>query len=264
MRISLRILLVMLLPSAALAEIAPQEIQYNHGEVQLRGLIAYDRETEGKRPGILVVHEWWGLNDYARQRAQELAELGYVAFALDMYGDGRTTDKREEAQQLAGEFYQDRALMRGRAAAGLEVLRRHEAVDASQIIVIGYCFGGTVALELARSGAEVVGAVSFHGGLGTPTPEDAAKIKGKVLVLTGAVDPMVPMEEIRGFVKEMEDASVDYQLVMYGGAVHSFTNPGADAHGIPGVAHQPAAERRSWVHMRMFFDEVFGEGRGRR
>lgn len=255
-------LVVLVLASTASAQVRTRTIEYSHGDLQLVGYLAFDAAIEGPRPGVLIVHEWWGLNTFAKDRARQLAEAGYVAFAVDMYGDGRTTSEVPEAQRLATPFYQDRNMMRARAAAGLTLLQRQEQVDADQIAVIGYCFGGTVALELARSGAPVRGAVSFHGGLGTPDTEDAKKIRGKVLVLHGAVDPLVPPEEVAAFSKEMEDANVDYQLIAYGGAVHSFTNPRAGRAGIPGVEYHREADERSWRHMMMFFDEIFAEQPG--
>ncbi|MBL8764719.1 MAG: dienelactone hydrolase family protein [Phycisphaerae bacterium] len=246
------------LAAATRAEVRTKTIAYTHDGVTLEGVLAWDDGVKGKRPGVLVVHEWWGHNGYARERAGKLAALGYVAFALDMYGKGKTAATPEEAQRLATPFYQDRALMRARAAAGLEVLRTQENVDASRLAAIGYCFGGTVCLELARSGADLRAVVSFHGGLSNPTPADAGKIRAKVLVCNGADDPMVPAEERRGFKEEMSKAGVDYQFIDYGGAVHAFTNPGADAFKIPGVAYNEKADRRSWGAMRAFFDETLG------
>jgi dienelactone hydrolase len=245
--------------ASALAEIITREVAYSHDGTQLMGFLAYDDAVEGPRPGILIIHEWWGQTDYARSRARRLAELGYVAFAVDMYGQGKTVSTPDEARTLAMPFYQDRAMARARITAALDTLREQEQVDDDRIAAIGYCFGGTIALELARSGADVRGVVSFHGGLGTPTPEDARNIKGKVFVATGAVDPMVKAEEREAFVKEMEDAKVDYQMILYGGAVHSFTNPDAGRANIPGVAYQQEADHRSWRHMRGFFDEIFSD-----
>jgi len=206
---------------------------------------------------VLVVHEWWGLNDYAKRRAEELARLGYVAFALDMYGKGKATTDAKEAGRLSGMFKDNRPLGRARAAAGLDVLRSRPQVDPARLAAIGYCFGGTVVLELARSGADLKGAASFHGSLATPNPADAGNIKGKVLVLHGADDPFESSAEVATFQDEMRQANVDWQMNIYGGAVHSFTNPDSGRAGIKGVAYNEAADRRSWQALRAFFDEIF-------
>ncbi len=250
------LLMATLCATGAQAEIRTERIEYRHGDAVLAGYLAYDNAVTGKRPGVLVVHEWWGLNDYAKRRAEQLARLGYVAFALDMYGKGISTTDPKEAGRLAGLFRDDRPFGRARAAAGLEVLRKRPQVDPARIAAIGYCFGGTVVLEMARSGADLKGVVSFHGGLATPNPADAGNIKGKVLVLHGADDTFESPAEITAFQEEMRQAKVDWQMVYYGGAVHSFTNPDAGKAGIKGVAYDEAADRRSWQAMRDFFDEI--------
>jgi dienelactone hydrolase len=243
--------------SAALAEIQTEVVEYQHGDVVLEGYLAYDDAIEGERPGIVVVHEWTGLGDYARARAEQLAELGYVAFAIDMYGQGIRPTTPEEAGAQATIYRSDRQLMRDRADAGLQWLIDHELSDDDQIAAIGYCFGGGVVLEMARSGAPVDGVVSFHGNLDTPAPTDAEAIQGRVLVLHGAADPLVPEEQIAGFMAEMAAAEVDWQMVFYGGAVHSFTNPDAGHAEIEGVAYDADADARSWAAMRQFFNEIF-------
>lgn len=243
--------------AAAHADVRTERIEYRHGATVLEGYLAYDAALRGRRPGVLVVHEWWGLNDYARRRAEQLARLGYVAFALDMYGKGISTADPKEAGRLASRFREDRSLARARAATGLEVLKMRPEVDPSRIAAIGYCFGGTVALELARGGADLRGVASFHGGLATPNPADARNIKGKVLVLHGADDTFESPAEISGFQEEMRRARIDWQMNYYGGAVHSFTNPDAGKAGIRGVAYNEAADRRSWRAMCAFFDEIF-------
>lgn len=263
MRALLSIVLGLFLAAPALSAIETREVEYTHGGLRLKGFVAYDNATDVVRPGILIVHEWWGINDFARGRAKELARAGYVAFALDMYGEGRVTDSASEAQQLATPFYQDRSMMRSRAAAGLRTLLEQPHVDPDRIAVIGYCFGGTVALEVARSGAAVLAAVSFHGGLRTPNPDDASKIRAKVLVLTGAADPLVPADEREALIQEMEAAKVDYQMVIYSGAKHSFTNPDADRRNMPAVGYDAAADRRSWAQTLSLFDEVFSQGSAR-
>jgi dienelactone hydrolase len=249
--------MVALCATGAQAEIRTERIEYRHGDAVLAGYLAYDAAVTGKRPGVLVVHEWWGVNDYAKRRVEQLARLGYVAFALDMYGGGISTTDPKEAERLAGLFRNDRPLGRARAATGLEVLRKRPQVDPARIAAIGYCFGGTVVLEMARSGADLKGVASFHGGLATPNPADARNIKGKVLVLHGADDTFESAAEIAAFQEEMRQAKVDWQMVYYGGAVHSFTNPNAGKAGIKGVAYDEAADRRSWQTMRDFFDEIF-------
>jgi dienelactone hydrolase len=251
-------LLMLATSSTASAAIQTATIIYEHGGETLQGFFAYDDEHEGKRPGVLVVHEWWGHNEYARRRARELAELGYVAFALDMYGKGKLGETPDEARELATPFYRDRAKMRARAQAGLEQLRQHERVDATRLGAIGYCFGGTVVLELARSGADVDGVVSFHGGLSTPDPDDAKNIKGEVLICNGADDAAVPAEQQQAFHDEMRNADVKYTFISYGGAVHAFTNRAADEVGMSNVAYDARADRRSWQHMKFFFDRVLG------
>jgi dienelactone hydrolase len=250
----------MLVPAVAGAAIETQTVEYQHGEARLVGYLAYPKEAKGPLPGVLVVHEWMGLNDYAKRRVEQLAELGYVAFAADIYGEGRIAVDIEEARQLSGTYKGDRPLFRARVAAGLETLKAQPSVDPARVAAIGYCFGGTAVLELARGGAEVAGVVSFHGGLDSPTPEDAKNIRAKVLVLHGADDPLVPPAEVLAFEEEMRQGGVDWQLISYGGAVHGFTNPasGDDPSG-RGVAYNAVADARSWAAMRQFFAELFEE-----
>ncbi|HEX2769613.1 MAG TPA: dienelactone hydrolase family protein [Geobacteraceae bacterium] len=251
------LIMAVLIATGAQAEVRAERIEYKHGNTLLEGFLAYDDTVTGKRPGVLVVHEWWGLNDYAKRRAEQLARLGYVAFCLDMYGKGKVTADPKVAGEWAGVFRNDRPMGRARAAAGLEVLKSRPQVDPARIAAIGYCFGGTVVLEMARSGADLKGVVSFHGGLATPTPADARNIKGKVLVLHGADDLFEQPSEIAAFQEEMRQARVDWQMVYYGSAVHSFTNPESGKAGIKGVGYNEAADRRSWLAMRNFFDEIF-------
>ena len=234
-----------------------EAMEYRHGDTVLQGYLVYRNDVKGRRPGVLVVHEWYGLGKYPKARADKLAELGYVAFALDMYGKGILAEDNERAAQLSGVYKEDRKLMRGRARAGLDVLRKHDLVDTDRVAAIGYCFGGTTALELARSGAELAGVVSFHGGLSTPVPADAKNIRGKVLVLHGSDDPLVGQQEVLAFQDEMRQAGVDWQMNTYGGAVHSFTNPEAGKNPLEGVAYNEKADRRSWDAMQRFFAEIF-------
>ncbi len=245
--------------SISQAKIVTQTVEYRHGETTLKGYLAYDDALSGKRPGVLVVHEWWGLNEFAKQRAERLAELGYVAFAVDMYGDGMVTRDPEKAGQLAGPFRQDPTRCRARARAGLDVLAKDERCDARRIAAIGYCFGGSTVLQLAYDGAPLAGVVSFHGNPMPPRAED--KIVAKILVLHGADDPLVSAESISAFQQGMTTAGVDWQMVYYGRAVHSFTNPEADKVGIAGVAYDEAADRRSWQAMQQFFEELFAAGK---
>ena len=244
-------------PLNAQAELKKEAVEYKHGDAVLEGYLAYDDAIKGKRPGVIVVHEWWGLNNYVRMRTEQLAKLGYIGFAVDMYGKGLRPKDAKEAGALSGIYRSDRALMRARANAGLEVLRNHPLADERRIAAIGYCFGGTAVLEMARSGADLIGVVSLHGGLGTPNLGDAKNIKGKVLVLQGADDPVAPPDQVIAFQNEMRKAGVDWQMVSYGGAVHAFTNPESGNDPSKGAAYNEKADKRSWEAMKMFFAEVF-------
>ena len=237
-------------------EVQAEPVEYRDGEVVLEGYLAWDDAVQGPRPGVLIVHQWKGLCEYEKRRARELAELGYTAFALDMYGKDVRPENPQDAGKQAGLFKNDRALTRTRAGAALDFLAANEKVAGRPIAVMGYCFGGMVALELARSGAPVAGAVSLHGNLDTPDPADAKKIRGKVLVLHGADDPHVPSEQVAAFEKEMRDAGVDWQLVAYGGAVHAFTDSGAGSDPSRGAAYHAAADRRSRDALKAFLAEV--------
>jgi len=241
-------------------EIVKTPVHYRQGDTNLEGLLVYDNSVTTPRPGVVIFPEWWGVTDYPKQRAEQLAQLGYVAFAADMYGDGKTTDDPAEAGKLDKAVMDDLDLLRGRAQAALDVLSKDPHVDPSKIAAIGYCFGGTVALELARSGAAIVGVVSFHGGLSTKNPDDAKNIKGKVLVCTGGDDAFIPPAQVEAFEKEMHDAGVNWQVVVYGGAHHAFTNPKSDERHIPNIAYNADADRRSWAAMKGFFEEIFGAG----
>jgi dienelactone hydrolase len=240
----------------AQAEIKTETVEYKDGDLTFEGYLAYDTALTGKRPGVLVVHQWLGLTDYEKKRCEMLARLGYVAFAVDIYGKGIRPATPQEAGAQAGRFKADRALLRQRVNLGLKWLQNNERVDARRIAAIGYCFGGTTVIELARSGADVAGVVSFHGGLDSPTPEDGRKIKCKVLALHGADDPFVPAKDLAAFEAEMRAAKVDWQLIQYGGAVHSFTDWKADG-SMKGAQYNEPADRRSWEAMRQFFTELF-------
>ena len=242
---------------SARADIVTKSVEYKEGDTTLEGFVAYDNSVKNSRPGVLIVHQWKGLGDYEKMRAEMLANMGYVAFACDIYGKGVRPASMQEAGAQAGKYKGDRALLRKRVKAGLETLLKQQGVDAKRVAAIGYCFGGTTALELARSGADVAGVVSFHGGLGTPTPEDAKNIKCKVLACHGADDPNVPPAEVAGFEKEMRDAKVDWQLIAYGNAVHSFTDKSAGNDNSKGAAYNEKADHRSWQAMKDFFAEIF-------
>jgi dienelactone hydrolase len=246
------------------AKIITKPVAYEHAGVKLEGFLAYDdaKVSAGKKaPGVLIVPEWWGLNDYAKTRAEQVAKLGYVAFATDMYGAGIATTDAKKAGELAGPFY-GKPLMAERAQAGLDQLLATGLVETAHVAAIGYCFGGSTVQALAYSGAPLAGIVSFHGGL-IPVPVDAtSKNKAKILICHGAVDPLVNKESVDAFTKSMNDGKFDYQFISYSGAVHAFTNPGADkvaaANGLTGkIAYNEAADRRSWAQARVFFKEIF-------
>ncbi|MBU1701094.1 MAG: dienelactone hydrolase family protein [Candidatus Eisenbacteria bacterium] len=239
------------------AKLITQPVVYEDNGVALEGYLAYDDAFSARRPGILIVHQWMGLSENEKMRAEMLAKMGYVAFAADVYGRGIRPTNVQEAQEQAGKYYGNRALFRERLAAGLARLERHSLVDTERVAAIGYCFGGGGVLELARYGADLAGVVSFHGSLDTPNPEDAKSIKAKILVCHGAIDPHVGPDAVRGFVEEMEAAGVDYQLILYAGAVHAFTQKGAGNDPSRGVAYNQAADQRSWQHMQDFFAEIF-------
>jgi dienelactone hydrolase len=233
-----------------------QKVEYKQADTVCEGLLVYDDLFQGKRSGVIIAHQWKGLTDYEKGRAEMLALRGHVVLCADVYGKGIRADNPKDASALAAKYKSDRALLRARINAALDFLRAQERVNSNQIAAMGYCFGGTTVLELARSGADVKGVVSFHGGLSTPNPADAKNIKGKVLALHGADDPFVPDPEVLAFQKEMRDAKVDWQLVAYGGAVHSFTDRSAGNDNSKGSAYNAQADLRSWREMKMFFDEV--------
>lgn len=254
-RTLMALLLAGLTISAAQAKIVTQTVDYKDGDTVLEGYLAYDDSIQGKRPGILVVHEWNGLGHYVQGRCEQLAKLGYVAFAADIYGKGVRPETPETCKVEATKFYSDRKLLRQRANAGLDQLEGNPLVDTSKIAAIGYCFGGSTVLELGRSGADIAGIVSFHGGLDNPTPADAKNIKAKVLVCQGGADQFT-LKALPAFKKEMDDAKVDYKVIEYAGAVHGFTNP--DNKGtLPGVKYDAKADKASWKAMREFFNRIF-------
>ncbi len=249
-------LLVLACVLTARAAIQTQSIEYKQGDTTLAGVLVYDDAVKTKRPGVMIVHQWKGVSDYEQKRAGMLAQLGYVAFCADIYGKGIRPQTPPEAGAQAGKYKSDRALLRARVNAGLAVLRKNEFVDARRIAAIGYCFGGTTVIELARSGADIAGVVSFHGGLDSPTPADGKNIKCKVLACHGADDPFVPVKDLAAFENEMRDGGVDWQFIQYGGAVHSFTDWKADG-SMKGAQYNERADKRSWEAMKQFFGEIF-------
>jgi dienelactone hydrolase len=254
------IFLVSLIPAVG-AALVTEDMLYQQGEVVLNGYAAYDDSIEGQRPGILVVHEWWGHNDYARKRVEMLAEIGYIALAVDMYGDGKVADHPDTAGAFASEVSQQmEGIGRERFLKALEQLKNHPMTDPEKIAAIGYCFGGGVVLHMARYGLDLDGVVSFHGSLATDTPAQPGQVKARVLVCNGAEDTMITTETVEAFQQEMDSAQVDYKLIDYENATHSFTNPAADElgmkFGLP-IAYNAAADQKSWQDMRDFFNELF-------
>lgn len=240
---------------SATAAIVKKAYEYNLAGKKYEGYIAYDDALKGPLPGVLVAHNWMGVTEETQSKVERLASLGYVAFAVDIYGKGVRPKNVEEASALATGFKKDRIPLRNRMHQGLKVLREQKNVDKNKLAVTGYCFGGTAALELARAGADVKAIVSFHGGLDSPKPADGAKIKGRVLALHGADDPYVPAAELAAFEEEMRKNKVDWQLVKYGGAVHSFTEKGAGADNSKGAAYNASADARSWEAMMAHLKE---------
>lgn len=255
------LLLVLMLPGWVMAGLVGEELRYQAGDTELHGYLVYDAAIEGQRPGILVVHEWWGHNEYARKRARQLAEMGYTALAVDMYGEGRQADHPSDAGKFAGAIRNNMPLARERFEAAMQALDAHPTTG-KQTAAIGYCFGGGIVLEMARRGLDLAGVVSFHGSVATDQPARAGEVQAKVLVLNGAEDPMVTDEQIASFKQEMSQAGVDYRFIDYPGAVHAFTNPEADRFGeqfgLP-LAYHAEADRQSWQVMQEFFDGLFAQ-----
>ncbi len=240
----------------AQAKIVSKEIEYKDGDQALKGYLAYDDAAKGSHPGVLVVHDWMGIGAFSTKKADDLAKLGYVAFAADIYGVGNLPKDMKGAGEMATKYKSDRTLLRSRVGATYKVLLAQKGVDSKKIGAIGFCFGGTTALELGRSGADVKSIVSFHGGLSNPTPADAKNIKGHVLVLHGANDPWVDEKEVAAFNQEMRASNVDWQFHSFSGAVHAFTNPEAGNDPSKGAAYNKAASDRAWVMMKDFFKET--------
>ena len=234
-----------------------KDIDYPDGTLACRGCLVYDETQSGKRPGVLVVHEGFGLGEHALERARMLVRLGYVAFAADMFGGRRQAKDLGEARSIIGPLRDEPPKLRARGRAALEVLAAQPQVDAGRLGGIGFCFGGSTVLELARDGAPLRGVVSFHGGLASKAPAAKGAVKAKVLACTGADDPLVAATEVVAFEEEMTKAGVDWQVIAYGATAHSFTNPDADGSMHPGIRYNAQADRRSWAAMRAFFEEAF-------
>lgn len=249
-------ILAMTVPFAASAAVQTEAVEYSHGDTKLTGYLMYDDAVTGKRPGVIVVHEWWGLNDYAKQRARMLAELGYVAFAIDMYGDNRVTEHAKEAGAWLKQITENVDQWQARALAGLDVLKRSDRVDGERLAAVGYCFGGATVMQMAYAGSDLDGVVSFHGSLPPATADQQKQIKASVLVAHGSADSFVPAERVQAFQQALDAAGADWRMVTYGGVRHGFTNPDAGAYGIDKLAYDPEADQDSWAEMKAFLTEV--------
>ena len=251
---------LMLISFSSHAAIMTEEFVYSDGDIDMVGYFAFDTEVKGPRPAVIVVHEWWGHNDYAKRRARMLAGLGYRALALDMYGNGKNATHPKDAGKFSGAVKANMAVAEKRFMAAYKYLQKRKNVDKNKISAIGYCFGGGIVLEMARRGVDLDGVVSFHGSLGTKEKAKKGKVKAKVLVLNGQADPFVKAASIASFKKEMKAANVDFKFINYPGAKHAFTNPGADKFGakfkIP-LAYNAAADKNSWDEMKRFLLSIF-------
>ncbi len=258
MKVPTILLLASLHITGVQAALVEKLVVYQQGGATLEGFHVYEDAVTGKRPAVLVSHQWTGLSEYEKRRSRMLAEMGYNVLAADIYGQG-TRPQPPEAGKEAGKYKGDRTLYRARLTAALDWLKADERTDVKKVAAIGYCFGGTGVLEMARSGTEIAGVISFHGGLDSAPgmTAEAGKIPAKILVLHGAADTYVPAEQVAGFQKEMTDAKADWQIIIYSGAVHAFTQMEAGSDSSKGVAYHEAADRRSWKAMQSFFTELF-------
>jgi dienelactone hydrolase len=235
-------------------------VEYKYQDVTMKGYLAYDESIRAKRPGVLVVHEWWGLNDYARRRARMLAELGYVALAVDMYGDAKQAMHPDDAVKFSSEVSRNFDVSKGRFLAAMAFLKQQGTVDPGRIAAIGYCFGGSVVLNMAREGIDLKGVASFHGSLTAVKPAQPGRVKAKVLVLHGGDDQFIPQEQIEAFKKEMKSAGADLRFISYPGALHSFTSPEADELGKKfgmAIAYHAEADKESWNELKAFLKTMF-------
>jgi dienelactone hydrolase len=249
-------------PAAAPTGVVGEEITYEADGVTMKGYLIHDKSKQGKRPGVLVVHEWWGLNDYARKRARMLAEMGYTALAIDMYGEGKLAEHPDDAGKFAGAVFANLPGARARFEKAMQVLAQHETVAGDDIAAIGYCFGGGIVLHMARAGVDLDGVASFHGSLATQTPAQEGQVKAAVLVAHGAADAMIKPEDVEAFKKEMDAAKVDYTFKAYEGAMHGFTVLEADENAkkfnLP-VAYDAEADTQSWAELTAFLQRVFAD-----
>jgi len=245
-------------------DVEGREVSYTAEGIVMKGYLAYDKSIEGRRPGVLVVHEWWGLNDYARKRARMLAELGYTALAVDMYGEGKQAMHPDDAGKFSSELMKNFDVAKMRFMAALEFLKKQSTVDPERIAAIGYCFGGGVVLNMVRQGVDLKGVASFHGGLSAVRPAEPGVVKGRVLVLHGADDKFITAEQIDAFKNEMKNGGVDYRFVVYPGAAHGFTNPDADEYArkfnLP-LRYNAEADKKSWEELKKFLAAIFKTSR---
>jgi dienelactone hydrolase len=246
--------------ASAEPNIMGQEVSYSSGATVMKGYLAYDKNIKGKRPGVLVVHEWWGHNEYARKRARMLAEMGYAALAVDMYGDGKQAMHPDEAGKFSSEVMKNFDTAKARFTAAMDLLKKQHMVDPGEIAAIGYCFGGGVVLNMARQGVDLKGVASFHGSLVPVNPAQPGSVKAKILVLHGGDDKFTTAEQIDAFKKEMKDAGADFQFITYPGAMHSFTNPDADTYAkkfnLP-LGYNAEADKKSWAELGTFLGQIF-------
>lgn len=243
----------LLLATFAEAAVQTKVVKYKHGDQECHGYLAWDDSTAGPRPGVLIVHEWWGLNEYAKDRAKKLAELGYAAFCADMYGDGKVVEHPKDAMEMTGKLRNNIDDWRKRAQEALATLKAQPECQPDKVAAIGYCFGGSTCLQLAYSGADVKAVATFHAGLPTPKPEEAKAIKAQILVCNGADDSFIPAEAIKAFRSALDTAKTKYEFVNYPGTVHSFTVPDADKRGNPGMKYQKTADEDSWKKLQDLF-----------
>ncbi len=246
----------MALQGVARAEVKTKEIDYQAAGTPLKGFLAYDDATTAKRPAVVVVHEWWGLNQYARDQAVRLAKAGYVAFAADMYGNGKVAEHPKDAQAFMEEATKDPEALKARFDAAMAQLKEQPQVDASRIAAVGYCFGGGVALRMARAGEPLAAVAPFHGAVPPPEPVAKGTVKPAIHIQTGGADPMVPPSKVEAFAKSLKDAGAKVQVVVYPGAKHGFTVPDADSHGMEGLHYDPKAAKKSWSRMLDFFKKT--------
>ena len=261
-RLLFALLLLLYWNTDAHCAIIGEPVVYTSGDVAMQGYLAYDDTISEKRPGILVVHEWWGLNEYTRERARMLAQLGYTALAVDMYGEGKQADHPDDAGKFATAVRQNLPAAMQRFSAAMDILQKHPTVDPEHTAAIGYCFGGGIVIEMARQGLDLDAVVSFHGSLATEHPAAPGKVKARILVCNGADDTLISPEQIQAFHREMEAAGVDYKFISYPGAKHSFTNPGADIYAekfnMP-IGYNAEADKKSWQDMQDFLKDSFAK-----